>query len=1349
MVFWSLGVHKHWRTCAPTLLLLGIILLLFAAPCAAQTRLVFHNLNTQQNIGPSYVRSIVRDRHGAMWLLMMNHVERYDGYRFHHYEVGGMPVGGDALHDLRRTADGRLWVTGTRHNYVLNERLDRIDTICMADLHPYDIANEVERIFVDRRENLWCVSTNGQTLYHYDFASRRLYRMDITSEMGNVLDLCVGGDRVYVLTSGGDAGCTVWTAETKGRYLTTKAITDIAATDLLHIYVDSRGRLWLYALNDTWLHLYDETTASWRDAAAMLGLDGAMITALTDDGSAGLWIGTGNRGIIVVEAEGRLIAVEQEASAPFHLMDNHINCFYRDTETATLWVGTSKQGAVFTGSRLTSVSLSTLSGAEDVSCLDTDPDGSLWVGFDSQGIGHYKIEDSGLKSEDGLAVLTTRNSALSSNQVICTLRDSRGRRWWGTYGGNLNYADTDGTIKTIDDSRMSHVISIQEDDEGRIWVGTFYNGVFCIDGTMGRILRTVTMRRHSILRSDCITQLLFDNYTHRLYIATNAGLYVLNTLDHTLQCLMEGDIRTILLTNEGQTLWVGLNTGLTIMNDEEQTHLTTRHGLSHNTIFALVEDGYGSVWASTKSGITRITPLTSADGTRRYRCTATNEADGLAGICFNLHAATRLSDSTLLFGALGNIVSVTSHPDPAAPRHHFPIRFTSLALGGERVRTGEPTSDGRILLSENLMTTDHLTLRHNDRNVTIEVSDMDCYAQQSQHYLYRLRSADAWQELEGHAVILGNLSPGNYRLQVRLDNPDGEGAEDDGGTASLRIRVTPPWYLTWMALAAYVLLAATALWLFLHHRRRLTQQRAEKRQREMVLEQRMKMDEAKMRFFTNVSHDMRTPLSLIVTPLHRLLGGKLDPDVRRQLELVCHSADTLQEEVTQLLDFRRLDQALDPLYPTEGSLSQFVQNVCQPFVGTELQGGVTLSVNLPEDDAVVTRFDHTKMKSILRNLISNAIKYNKAGGQVTVALAHEGDNALISVSDQGIGIRPENRERIFERFFQEQHDGTTYMGSGIGLHLVGQYVAMMGGTIAVTDAHPHGSVFTVRLPLEKIEDERATPIPTHEGQPPPSPPEGGVIGLPTLLIVEDNDDFRSFLQSCLTERYRLLTAANGKEALDLLSQGNEEVAVQLIISDVMMPIMDGMEFCRRVKGDIRFSHIPFIMLTARTTDQQQADGLHEGADDYITKPFNLDILILRIERLLRWAEGAQERFQKMDVKPAELTVSHIDEQLIAKAIAHVEEHISDPDYSVEQLTTAMAMSRSGLYKKLTAITGLSPQLFIRTLRIKRGRQLLEQSGESVSQVAYRVGLSPKQFAKYFRETYGILPSEFVVNQNKA
>jgi DNA-binding response OmpR family regulator len=331
------------------------------------------------------------------------------------------------------------------------------------------------------------------------------------------------------------------------------------------------------------------------------------------------------------------------------------------------------------------------------------------------------------------------------------------------------------------------------------------------------------------------------------------------------------------------------------------------------------------------------------------------------------------------------------------------------------------------------------------------------------------------------------------------------------------------------------------------------------------------------------------------------------------------------------------------------------------------------------------------------------------------------------VADTGIGVNRENRERIFERFFQEQHDETTYKGSGIGLHLVKQYVNMHGGSISVIDNKPQGTIFTVTLPMRNEGTITTKQTATEEK----------ATSSNTLLIVEDNDDFRSFLQSCLINQYNVIMAANGKEALEQLEQHE----VSLIISDVMMPVMDGIMLCQKVKTDLRFSHIPFMMLTARAAEEHQVEGLQEGADDYITKPFNLDILMLRIDRLLKWSREAGERFHKMDVKPSEITVSHVDEELIKRAIALVEQNFSDSEYSVEQFCDDMGMSRSSLYKKLMAITGLAPLQFMRTLRIKRGRQLLEQGGESVSQVAWQVGLSPKQFAKYFKEEYGMSPSE--------
>ncbi len=1402
----------------------------------------FRRVDTSGNLSGDYVRSIVRDRYGAIWLLMMTHVERYDGHRFHHYEVNGMPQGGDALHDIVLTADGRLWITGTSHNYVYHEREDCIRRTDAADFTPYGIAQDtVGSIFVDGRQDLWCRSAgDGPVLYHYNFATRRLTHTDV-SGAGAVIGLTLVHDRAYVLTATADRRCALWTATPGRQTLTPVTHLDVTPSDRTRIYADSQGRIWLYALNETMLWQFDSRTSVWTDATQTLPLAGAMMTALIDDGDGNLWMGTGNRGICILDAKGSFTTIRQDGGAPFKLVDNHINCFFRDSETTTMWVGTSKQGVVFCNQALTSFSIAHMPAGDDVSCLDADPDGRLWMGFDSQGAA--SVENSlpltppkggaspltppeggetdylrsrslpfregmgvGFPFREGLGVgfsrLTTRHGGLSSNQVVCTLRDSQGRRWWGSYGGDLLYFDAGNHPHRIADRRLQQVISMQEDADGLIWVGTFYDGAYLLDPATNHIARSITPA-DSPLSTGCISQLLWDGSRHRLYMATNDGLYALD--GDTLRCLMQGtSIRSILLTTDSRTLWAGLDNGLVAYdpdkswscenkraypNAEPIATLTVRDGLSHNTIFALAEDDYHSIWASTKHGISRITPTRAG-----YRCTAYKETDGMGGISFNPHATTRLSDGTILMGALGSIVTIKPHPDiPATPHTggHSTF-FTTLFINGERVEVGTPLNDGRIVLRQNLLMTDRIDLRHDDTSVTIEVSDMNCLLPH-QHFQYRLGREGDWHDLEGNTIILNDLHPGTYQLQARTATSSA--AADS--MATLTIRVAQPWYLTRLAVILYVLLATTLLLLLLRHRRQLLRQRRRDERHEMALRQQQQTDEAKMRFFTNVSHDMRTPLSLIVTPLSRLLQRTdIAPDVRSQLQLIRHSADTLQEEITQLLDYRRLEQTPGTLNPTRGPLREFVRIVCQPFTESELQGGVTLTTVLPPDDPMEARFDHAKTKRVLVNLISNAIKYNRPGGTVTVALNRDGSDAVIRVTDQGIGIRPENRERIFERFYQEPHDddatGTAYTGSGIGLHLVRQYVTMMGGTVTVTPATPQGSTFTVRLPLgeqpeegnissdyqtKRLTDEsRLTDYQTNrltDNSPSTEPPTEHLSDSPKvcksnslikvsksdslknnssepeeestppvpapILVVEDNDDFRTFLRSCLESHYSVIAAANGREALALL----EHQDVRLIISDIMMPVMDGMALCRRVKGDLRYSHIPFIMLSARTADQQQAEGLGEGADDYITKPFNLDILLLRIERLLRWAEGARERFQQPDVKPSELTVSRIDERLIADAIEQVQANIADPDYSVEQLAAALAMSRSGLYKKLMAITGLSPLLFIRTLRIKRGRQLLEQSGENVSQVAYSIGLSPKQFAKYFREAYGQLPSDFL------
>ncbi|MDD5151845.1 MAG: ATP-binding protein, partial [Flavobacterium sp.] len=389
-------------------------------------------------------------------------------------------------------------------------------------------------------------------------------------------------------------------------------------------------------------------------------------------------------------------------------------------------------------------------------------------------------------------------------------------------------------------------------------------------------------------------------------------------------------------------------------------------------------------------------------------------------------------------------------------------------------------------------------------------------------------------------------------------------------------------------------------------------------------------------------------------------------------------------------------------------------------------------------------FDQDKIRKIFTNILSNAFKYTLDGGTISIHIKQEDDTVCVSVSDSGSGISDKEKEHIFERFYQAQQEQEK-TGTGIGLHIVYEYVNLHGGTINVTDNVPYGSIFTFQIPIKVVdvdkEEKYLAENLLNEFTIEDVEKANVVTDKKILLFVDDNNDFCEFIKDNLGEIYTVITANNGQEALGLLHKFN----VTIIVSDVMMPIMNGIELCKQIKTNIYWSHIPVILLTARTAEEYVMEGLELGADDYITKPFNFDLLKLRIQKFVEWTEKSHISFsQKLDVSPAEITITSLDENLIAKAVKVVEDHINEAEFSVETLSVALGLSRGHLYKKLIAITGKGPTEFIRTIRLKRGRQLLEKSQMQIAEIAYEVGFnSPKRFTKYFREEFGLSPSEYL------
>lgn len=1319
-----------------------LILLLGGQAIQANDRLTFRTFDVKSGISDNFVQSIIRDQYGFMWFATLNKLNRYDGYQFKQYTTTQLGSYNNDIEQIMEDASGTIWIKTPLSYYCYNREQDEIDNKIRPILNQWGIDGEISNLFVDEDQNLWCVADDR--LYYYNFSQKELFTFSLPDK-GKVLQLACRKSVAYLLFSNGNVSTIDW----KSRTIRKETKINLLPGLMHRMYIDTFARLWFYAAHSSGIHCYDTHSRSRVSFAGQDELKNDFITAFMDDGSGNIWIGTDNKGIYIINNRNdHFTRLYKEADNLFSLPNNHINCFFKD-KLNIMWVGTSKQGVTFTCLKNTSFETCHLPKQEDVSCMLEDSNSNLWIGFDGEGVTCFN-------SKSGRYTLyKTKGSDIPSDLIVCSYLDSKNRVWFGSYGKGAFYEQNGKFISlpypatSGKEDPTRYIRRITEDGSGNIWLGTIMQGLYCYDKN-GQF--TSYAMGNSILLTNSITDLsCVDKRT--LYIGTSSGLHRMDTETREIvqfkgnrsgtQRLDDEYINCLFQDSRG-LLWIGGRSGIRIYNPKNDMieHLSTENGISHPYVRAIIEDKDKNLWVTTDHGITNIVVTNDpSTHTLQYRCYPYFEEDGIGNMTFNNHSIICNNRGEILMGGTGGYLKINPKSNDFYHYCHHQVIFTGLHLANQRMDVGTKTPDGRILLKKNIQLLNEITMDYSDSNFALEISAMDYGSQHKLRYAYRLDNKEEWVKLEGNRIYFNKLSPGTYQLQVKVNEPHNDGHNN---ISTLTIHVCPPFWLSIPAYICYTILLILGLFALSAQIRRKHQRILLQQKHEMEIAQQHEMDEAKMRFFTNISHDLRTPLSLIIIPLEKLLASPAVQAVKEDLEVMHRNATTLLNEVNQLLDFRRLDQHKVQLSVSYGNVTEFIREICSPFQSLASSKGIKLQLEINTPN-IGMNFDRDKMQRIMLNLLSNAIKYNRENGSVTVKVdtvqTDDNEQICIRIADTGIGVKDENKEKIFERFFQEQHCATTYVGSGIGLHIVKEYVTLHGGTIEVKDNVPQGSVFIVSLPVNRDKTETQTETEMH------TKAESPIEELPTtdngkeknkILIVEDNDDFRRFLINCLKNHYQVFDAPNGQKALDMLSRQ----PVQIVISDVMMPVMDGMELCRNIKTDIRYSHIPIILLTARTAEEHILSGLKEGADDYITKPFNLEILLLRIQKLLKWTENNHEKFKTIDISPSEITVSTLDEQLIEKAIQAVEENMDNSEFSVEELGNYVGMSRGHLYKKLTLITGKSPIEFIRILRIKRGRQLLEQGQTSISQVAYQIGLSPKQFAKYFKEEFGCLPSEY-------
>lgn len=793
-------------------------------------------------------------------------------------------------------------------------------------------------------------------------------------------------------------------------------------------------------------------------------------------------------------------------------------------------------------------------------------------------------------------------------------------------------------------------------------------------------------------------------------------------------------------------IWVGTMNGVYVF--DIQNGKTYRYGkeegMTNEMIQDLVVDKLDEVWVTTANGLCRIRRTRSSE--QPFALTMFDSQNKLGDAKFLPKTAASMADGKLFFGSSTGfyIVDPIQVKDMEYTGH--PV-FTSLLVNNQEVVAGKEY-DGRVILPFALSTTRKIVLEHDENFITVHFSGLNFDMPHHTYYKYRLQGVNNdWIEINPQDGIgranYTDLSPGTYKLEVYSAGLDKVWSKQ---SATLEIEVLAPLWATWWAKLLYFL-AFIALIIF------VVRWKIEQNRKRMENEKYKELEEMKYRFFTNISHEFRTLLTLIITPIGSILKRTTDGETRHQLNDVSRNAGDLLQLVNQLLDFRKMEMNGEHLNLTSGNLNEFIQYTTMKFMPLAEQKNIRLAFE-DKTEGLFMYFDKDKVGKILTNLLSNAFKFTKAGGSVCVSLEKcildSRRCAHIIVEDTGCGIPKEDQAHVFERFYRTEQDSSSQqIGSGIGLNMVYEYIQLHEGKVSLESEEGKGSRFIVDIPADlKREVQQEASEENRIASPVMADVVDGAVGVQTfrkiektVLVVEDNEDFSHFLSQELGRIYnKVLTAKDGIEGAMMAEAENPDI----IVSDVMMPRMSGTDMCRRIKENIETSHIPIILLTAWSTDEGRAAGYKAGADAYIAKPFDMEVLLARISNLLEKQEKRQRDFShSISLDPKTVTDSSPDEDFLKEVIACIEKNIDNSGYTIDSLSTDVVMSRMSLYRKMKSLTGQTPADFIRTVRLKTAAKLLKEEKCTVSEACYRTSFaSPQNFAKHFKEMFGVLPSQY-------
>ena len=1297
-----------------------VIVLCLAAHLTVNSQSVYRLVDTAIGLPDDEVKGFFYAPDGRLGIRTFSGISLFDGCAFRVFSpIGAKPYQMNYVATLPRIyvdAEQRVWSKEQGQLLVFDLKREAFEPHVDQVLANWGIHEPIRDFFVDETKEYWAITVTGKLLHQ----GRK-----IALRTQGLRDICRQGDRVWMVYNDGYlVGVDARTYQVKS---TTRLwVKPVLARDFVRL-VQKGQQLWV--MWDHGVASYLPKQNRWQQRYSN---DHHTFTtlALSPDGRA--FLGVRQLGLVTILPNGKL---SLQSSFP-----------------------------IMGGERV----------ADDIQSIAYDR-GNLLLGFYYKGMALYNANMQGFPFYafsqflfDGLgfyraACASGGNVSLSfphqvlefnpsqitlhplpgmgaGDDFIQSFTDSRGRVWVGTFRKGIYLKDGDKVSHFIQenvpnkDMDYNIVRDFAEDHQHQIWV-CYHGGVGRFDEKTKRI---IPLQNKHFIGNTNINGIAFDRQ-HRLWAATNKGLIMNNQLKLKAVC------KALAIDKQG-CVWVGTSNGVYVFDTHRgKTYQYGKgEGMANEMIQDLVVDKLGDIWATTANGLCRFRRTLSSE--QPFALTMFDSQNKLGDAKFLPRTAASMADGKLLFGSSTGfyIVDPIQVKDMEYTGH--PV-FISLLVNNQEVVAGKEY-DGRVILPFALSTTRKIVLEHDENFITVHFSGLNFDMPHHTYYKYRLQGVNNdWivispQDGIGRANYT-DLSPGTYKLEVYSAGLDKVWSKQ---SATLEIEVLAPLWATWWAKLLY-LLVFIALIIF------VVRWKIEQNRKRMENEKYKELEEMKYRFFTNISHEFRTLLTLIITPIGSILKRTTDGETRHQLNDVSRNAGDLLQLVNQLLDFRKMEMNGEHLNLTSGNLNEFIQYTTMKFMPLAEQKNIRLAFE-DKTEGLFMYFDKDKVGKILTNLLSNAFKFTKAGGSVCVSLEKcildSRRCAHIIVEDTGCGIPKEDQAHVFERFYRTEQDSSSQqIGSGIGLNMVYEYIQLHEGKVSLESEEGKGARFIVDIPADlKREVQQEASEENRIASPVMADVVDGAVGVQTfrkiektVLVVEDNEDFSHFLSQELGRIYnKVLTAKDGIEGAMMAEAENPDI----IVSDVMMPRMNGTDMCRRIKENIETSHIPIILLTAWSTDEGRAAGYKAGADAYIAKPFDMEVLLARISNLLEKQEKRQRDFShSISLDPKTVTDSSPDEDFLKEVIACIEKNIDNSEYTIDSLSTDVVMSRMSLYRKMKSLTGQTPADFIRTVRLKTAAKLLKEEKCTVSEACYRTGFaSPQNFAKHFKEMFGVLPSQY-------